>query len=158
MSEPVEAGHPDYRPTALVLSAGLRDQLAKHAESAYPGEACGALLGRSAGLDHSIVTRAIPLPNSDPSGRNGYQISPDDLEVTLSAADTREEVVLGYYHSHPDRPAHPSERDLQNGVPGLLYVAVSVRSGRAGARNAWLVDPAAPPSAASPSREGPCRN
>ena len=158
MSERGEAGHTDYRPAALVLSAGLRDQLAKHAETAYPGEACGVLLGRPDGPDLQAVTRAIPLANSDPSPGEGYQILAADLCVLPSDEGCRQELLVGFYHSHPDRPPRPSERDLRNGVPGLLYVAVSVRSGRAGSRSAWMVNPATPANADSPSQEGTCRN
>lgn len=158
MSEPVGAGDTGYRPAALVLSAGLRDQLARHAETAYPAEACGALLGRSNGPDLPAVTRAIALPNSDPSGGDGYRISANDQGVLASDGHSREERLVGFYHSHPDRPPRPSERDLRHGIPGLLYVAVSVRSGRAGARAAWMVNPAAPADTDRPSREAACRN
>jgi len=158
VSDLVGAGYTDYRPAALVLSAGLRDQLAKHAETAYPGEACGALLGRSDGPYLPAVTRAIALPNSDPAGGEGYRISRDDQCALFSEGRSREERLVGFYHSHPDRPPRPSERDLRNGIPGLLYVAVSVRSGRAGARTAWMVNPAAPTNADGPSREGTCLN
>jgi len=158
VSERGEAGRTGYRPAALVLSADLRDQLAKHAEIAYPGEACGALLGRHDGLDLPAVTRAIPLPNSDPSRGEGYQIGAADLGLLPSDEGCRQELLVGFYHSHPDRPPRPSERDLRNGVPGLLYVAVSVRSGRAGSRSAWIVNSATPANADSLSQEGTCRN
>jgi len=158
VSERGEAGHADYRPAALLLSAGLRDLLAKHAETAYPDEACGALLGRPDGPDLPDVTRAIPLPNSDPSPGEGYQIRAADLRVLSADEGCRQELLVGFYHSHPDRPPRPSERDLLNGAPGLLYVAVSVRSGRAGSRFAWIVNPATSANADSPSQEGTCRN
>ena len=158
MSERGEAGQIDCRPAALVLSAGLRDQLAKHAETAYPAEACGVLLGRPDGPDLPDVTRAIPLPNSDPARGEGYQICAADLRVLLSDEGCRQELLVGFYHSHPDRPSRPSERDLRNGVSGLLYVAVSVRSGRAGSRSAWILNSATPANADSLSQEGLCRN
>lgn len=141
MSEVVGTGTAEYRPVALVLSAALRDQLARHAETAYPVEACGALLGRSDVSDQPIVTRAVPLANSEPSGGDGYSISPNLLCALPALEEGPEERLVGFYHSHPDRTSRPSIRDLRNGHPGLLYAAVSVRSGRAGARTAWMIPP-----------------
>jgi len=158
VSEPAGTGRPDYREAALLLSAGLRDQIARHAETAYPGEACGALLGSPDMSDLPTVTRAIPLRNSEPRAGDGYRIELNELQKLHPGGDSQQEQLMGFYHSHPDRSARPSERDLRIGVPGLLYVTISVRSGRAGARIAWIVSPAVPATADSPSREGVCRN
>ncbi len=158
MSEPVGTGRPDYREATLVLSASLRDQIARHAETAYPGEACGALLGIPDMSDLPTVTSAIPLRNSEPMAGDGYRIDVDELRQLHPDCGSRNDQLLGFYHSHPDRSARPSERDLRTGVPGLLYVTVSVRSGRAGARVAWIVSPAVPAAADCPSREGVCRS
>jgi proteasome lid subunit RPN8/RPN11 len=134
-----------------MLPARLRDQIGEHAETAYPGEACGALLGRSAGSDLPTVTRAIPLPNSAPPGSDGYRIDPDLLYGLSPGTGDQEDGLVGIYHSHPDRAAGPSETDLRHGIPGLLYTAVSVRSGRAGARAAWVIGPADPADARKPT-------
>lgn len=158
MSEPVGAGSIDFRTVALVLSAQLRDQLAKHAETTYPDEACGALFGHADGSNSPIVTRLIPLSNSEPSGGDGYQISPAQLCELQPDGAVREERLVGFYHSHPDRSPRPSRRDLQNGLPGLLYAAVSVRSGRAGARTAWLLGSADQSAGDSPAGEVACQN
>ena len=158
MSEPVGTGRPDYREATLVLSASLRDQIARHAETAYPGEACGALLGSPDMSDLPTVTGAIPLRNSEPRAGDGYRIDVDELRQLHLDCGSRNDQLLGFYHSHPDRSARPSERDLRTGVPGLLYVTVSVRSGRAGARVTWIVSPAVPAAADCPSREGVCRS
>ena len=158
MSEPVGTGHPDYREAALLLSASLRDQIGRHAEAAYPDEACGALLGSPDRSDLPTVTRAIPLRNSEPRAGDGYRIDAGELRNLHPDGGSQTEQLLGFYHSHPDRSARPSERDLRIGVPGLLYVTVSVRSGRAGARIAWIVSPAVAATEDCPSREGMCRN
>ena len=158
MSEPVGTGRPEYRGAALVLSASLRDRLARHAEAAYPGEACGALLGSLDRSKFPTVTRAIPLRNSDPWTGDGYRISVDDLYELSTGDSSRDERLVGFYHSHPDRTARPSERDLRCAVPGLLYVTVSVRAGRAGARMAWFASGAVPADADHPSRNCACQN
>ena len=158
MSEPVGNGGPGFRGEALVLSAGLRDQLAGHAESAYPLEACGALFGIPVGSELPIITRAIPLRNSNRKADNGYQISIGVLSQLSLEDRTSEERLVGIYHSHPDRAASPSELDLRMGVPGLVYVTVSVRSGRAGARLAWIAGPTESVDFDYPSGEGACQS
>ena len=37
--------------------------------------------------------------------------------------------LLGFYHSHPDHPARPSQYDLDHAWPIFSYVIVSVASG-----------------------------
>lgn len=127
-----------------------------HAEAAYPGEACGALLGRPGLSLPPSVTRAIPLRNSDPWDGDGYRIGPDELRGLPLDSGDRGERLVGFYHSHPDRPSRPSELDLRLGVPGLWYVAVSVRAGRAGARSAWLPNPLPGTGVDTSSEESVC--
>ena len=42
------------------------------------------------------------------------------------------ELVLGFYHSHPDHPARPSEYDREHAWPFYSYVIVAIEQGRAG--------------------------
>jgi proteasome lid subunit RPN8/RPN11 len=45
--------------------------------------------------------------------------------------------VGGYYHSHPDHPARPSEFDRDHAWPGLSYVIVSVEGGKEKDTQSW---------------------
>ena len=45
--------------------------------------------------------------------------------------------LLGFYHSHPDHPARPSQYDLDHAWPTFAYVIVAVAAGRAGDMTAW---------------------
>ena len=45
--------------------------------------------------------------------------------------------VVGYYHSHPDHPAVPSEFDREHAWPGLSYLIVSVEKGKVAAARSW---------------------
>ena len=45
--------------------------------------------------------------------------------------------VIGFYHSHPDHPAAPSEYDKDHALPFYSYVIVSVRQGVAGELTSW---------------------
>ena len=50
--------------------------------------------------------------------------------------------MLGFYHSHPDHPARPSEYDREHALPWFSYVIVSVRDGRAEESDltSWTLD------------------
>lgn len=45
--------------------------------------------------------------------------------------------LLGFYHSHPDHPAAPSEFDREHALPWFTYVIVSIRQAMARGMTAW---------------------
>ena len=47
--------------------------------------------------------------------------------------------LLGFYHSHPDHPARPSQFDLDHAWPTFAYVIVAVAAGRAGDMTVWFL-------------------
>ncbi len=97
----------------------------EHAESEYPDECCGVLLGIK---ENSLVCKIVPLDNTDEYGRRNihYTINPLDIyKLECEAADEGLE-ILGFYHSHADYPAIPSAEDTRYMIPGCSYVIVSV--------------------------------
>ncbi|MEN8376919.1 MAG: M67 family metallopeptidase [Gemmatimonadota bacterium] len=110
--------------------------MARQAEAAYPEECCGALLGRDG--ESREVARSVPAPNTTGETRTRrYLIAPEtvrDLERTAEADGLQ---VVGYYHSHPDHPARPSETDERLAWPWYSYVIVPVSAGVVGAPRAW---------------------
>jgi DNA-binding NarL/FixJ family response regulator len=51
-------------------------------------------------------------------------------------------VVLGFYHSHPDHPARPSDFDRSRAWPFYSYVIVSIQSRQAVDMTSWVLDDA----------------
>jgi proteasome lid subunit RPN8/RPN11 len=49
--------------------------------------------------------------------------------------------VLGFYHSHPDHPAEPSDFDREHALPFYSYIIVSVEKGRAVNLRSWELAP-----------------
>jgi proteasome lid subunit RPN8/RPN11 len=47
--------------------------------------------------------------------------------------------IIGFYHSHPDHSARPSQFDLENAWPAFVYVIVAVNQGKAGEMTAWIL-------------------
>ena len=101
-----------------------------HAAHDYPHECCGFLVGKSVG-DSVTLTRTVPAVNlRDDSPRNRFEIDPGELVRTDRAARAEGLSVVGFYHSHPDAPAMPSEFDREHAWPGYCYVIVSIRQGQ----------------------------
>jgi proteasome lid subunit RPN8/RPN11 len=53
------------------------------------------------------------------------------------AARKRGWEVLGFYHSHPDHPARPSDYDREYALPFYSYVIVAVERGKAAELTSW---------------------
>lgn len=114
-------------------------EIQQHGAAAYPHECCGFLLGRVE-QNRRVVSQIHRAENQrSDSLHNRYQISPQEyLHAERLAAAARLEIV-GFYHSHPDHPARPSQFDLENAWPGLVYVIVGVNQGQADQTTAWIL-------------------
>lgn len=108
-----------------------------HAAADYPYECCGFLVGRAEGEAVTVV-RTVPAANKrDDSPRNRFEIDPGDLVKTDRAARAEGLGVVGFYHSHPDAPARPSEFDREHAWAGYCYVIVSVSAGQPREMRSW---------------------
>jgi proteasome lid subunit RPN8/RPN11 len=118
------------------------DAMAAQARSGYPHEVCGVLIGVS--REGAVrVARAIPVTNREterPTVR--YQIAPEDLIAVQRSARDEGLDIVGYFHSHPDHPARPSETDRRIAAEGLsdgvVHVVVGVAGGRDTVATAWV--------------------
>jgi proteasome lid subunit RPN8/RPN11 len=101
-------------------------------EIAYPLEACGALVGTGDGERIPWrVTRVISAPNRHSDDKHRYYLIAPELQLAVEReAEQAGEQVLGYFHSHPDCSALPSDCDRAQAWPGYLYVICSVVNAR----------------------------
>lgn len=114
--------------------------MVSHAESAYPRECCGAMLGHQS-VGRKVVTVAVPLNNSFAGEQNArYEISPADLLAADTAARERKLDLIGIFHSHPDCGAYFSITDLENSCPWYSFVVLSIQGGRFHHANSFLPD------------------
>lgn len=110
---------------ALALQAGVAEAIRRHGAETYPNECCGALIGRDGAVSH-----ASALPNTTEEGpRRRFRVRPEDYRDAERRAAEQGAELLGFYHSHPDHPARPSQYDLDHAWPFFSYVIVSVRAG-----------------------------
>jgi proteasome lid subunit RPN8/RPN11 len=125
----------------LYLSEQIVNEIREHGARDYPNETCGAMLGLD--IDNDREVRALyPLTNRrDDSPRNRFSITSDDVRAAERAAHQSNLELVGWYHSHPDHPARPSEFDREHAWPWYSYIIVSVASGKPADMTSWrLVD------------------
>ncbi|HXE79621.1 MAG TPA: M67 family metallopeptidase [Vicinamibacterales bacterium] len=119
--------------TGLRLAADALEAIRRHGREAYPHECCGALIGRD-----GAVTAVHPLPNTTEEGpRRRFLVRPSDYRAAEREAAERGAELLGFYHSHPDHPARPSQYDLDHAWPSFSYVIVSVVNGEPRDVTSW---------------------
>jgi proteasome lid subunit RPN8/RPN11 len=117
----------------LQLNAQLDAAIRAHGAETYPNECCGALIGRD-----GVVTETLALPNTTEEGpRRRFKVRPQDYRAAEGRAAQVGGELLGFYHSHPDHPAKPSQTDLDYAWPFFSYVIVSVREGVSGDMTSW---------------------
>jgi proteasome lid subunit RPN8/RPN11 len=124
------------------ISAELAEKIREHGVETYPYECCGAMLGRDHGLEENAfsdkkslsvpreVLSLFPLVNRrDDSPRNRFSVTAEDVRDAEKTARAQGLEVIGWYHSHPDHPARPSDYDRDHAWPWYSYIIVSVHTG-----------------------------
>jgi proteasome lid subunit RPN8/RPN11 len=119
----------------LTISARVDEAIRRHGAETYPHECCGALVGRGDG-----VTDTVALPNTTEEGpRRRFLVRPSDYRLAEQRATELGGELLGFYHSHPDHPAKPSQYDLDHAWPTFAYVIVAVAAGASQAMTVWFL-------------------
>ncbi len=118
-----------------VLDTGVANAIRRHGEETFPHECCGALIGSG-----DRVIAAVALPNTTEEGpRRRFLVRPSDYRMAEQKASELGGELLGFYHSHPDHPARPSQFDLDHAWPNFAYVIVSVMSGVSRVMTVWFL-------------------
>jgi proteasome lid subunit RPN8/RPN11 len=132
----------------LCISGHLAEKIRAHGAETYPYECCGALMGRDSAAGENMsgasskptreVLALFPLVNRrDDSPRNRFSVSAEDVLGAEKAAHSQGLDVVGWYHSHPDHPARPSEYDRDHAWPWYSYVIVSVQKAAPQDMTSW---------------------
>ena len=114
--------------STLRISDPLVRRIQAHGVETFPYECCGAMLGRDSQTFREVV-ELLPLANRrDDSPRNRFEVTPSDVQMAEKKAREIKVDVIGWYHSHPNAPARPSEFDREHAWPWYSYVIVSVEA------------------------------
>ncbi|MGH9468493.1 MAG: Mov34/MPN/PAD-1 family protein [Terriglobales bacterium] len=117
---------------ALTIPREQLDAVLRHGEQTYPHECCGLLLGSLEDGGRRRIQAIHPMRNANTaSPRNRFDFDPHEHLEAQRAARARGLDIVGFYHSHPDHPARPSQYDLDHAAwPGYSYLIVSIAGGK----------------------------
>ncbi|MGH7723262.1 MAG: M67 family metallopeptidase [Candidatus Dormibacteria bacterium] len=120
---------------AMAADARIRELGA----AAYPDEGCGVLLGRHAGGRVEIVDASSGTNLNTDRSRDRYLLDPADTVRADREARERGLDIVGYWHSHPDHPAQPSQFDTDHAWLDYVYVIVTTTADGAGDLNGFTL-------------------
>lgn len=123
----------------ITLTTDRLAEINAHGEEDYPYECCGLLIGRFKPDGEKIVLETYPISNAreESAKRNRFLIQPEELMKGERYARSKDLEVVGFYHSHPESPAVPSQFDLEHAWPTYSYIIVSVINRKAGDLFSW---------------------
>ncbi len=120
----------------MQLTAEVDAAIRAHGRETYPHECCGALVGTG-----DRISAAVALPNMTKEGpRRRFLVRPSDYRLAEQRASEQGAELLGFYHSHPDHPARPSQFDLDHAWPNFAYIIVAVAAGQADDMTVWFLE------------------
>lgn len=142
----------------LILGSKHIQIMTEQAEWVYPEECCGLLLGVwVVEDDRRLVHEILPMVNQWTDGvltlteggpsavrlnkRNRYWVEPKDLMEAQRYGRDHGWIILGVYHSHPNHPAVPSERDRRLAWSEYSYPILSIVDGNLVDLQSWRLDP-----------------
>ena len=123
----------------LFLSSEPEANIRTAGEIAYPDECCGVLMGDIDNDGNKIVRRTQAINNAQEDGEKYHRflITPEDVFRAEQTARAAKLEVIGFYHSHPDHPASPSDYDRDHALPFYSYAIVAVEKGKAQELASW---------------------
>ena len=122
----------------IKIEPGAWQIMVDHAQSTFPDECCGVMLGTTEG-DAKHVTTAVAVENAYKGKQEDrYEIRPEDLLAADKDARAQGLDLIGIFHSHPDCDAYFSKTDLENSCPWYSFVVLSVKGGKFDHANSFL--------------------
>ncbi len=137
-------------PAIHALTIEQLAEILRQAETGYPEEICGIVIGKPGSPDTYRVCQVTNVANKERQqdtrgierdARTAYRMDDREVLSILRRADESGDSVITFYHSHPDHDAYFSAMDRDRALranheplwPGATYLIVSVRHGRAAA-------------------------
>jgi proteasome lid subunit RPN8/RPN11 len=125
---------------AVRLAATAHATIRRLAEAAHPHEGCGVLIGSHQG-DAVLVQEATSARNLWTERlTDRYDMDPADIQAADHSARVRGLDTVGFWHSHPDHPARPSQFDSDRSWADYAYLIVNTGADGSGDLNAFVRD------------------
>jgi proteasome lid subunit RPN8/RPN11 len=127
---------------ALKINKDHLEMIKALGEESFPNECCGFLLGKMDAEGQKVIASTIPATNERESEEQYHRflITPSAyLKAERYARENKLE-ILGFFHSHPNAQAKPSEYDREHAWPWYSYMIVSVKEGKAEDVTSWTMN------------------
>ncbi|MBI4832223.1 MAG: M67 family metallopeptidase [Candidatus Lindowbacteria bacterium] len=124
----------------LSIPNKILDDIFAHSRETYPEECCGILVGRDED-GKRIITEAHRARNASEGRRHDrYLVDEKKLIEVIKLVRGQSVDVVGFYHSHPDYPSHPSGYDTETAAwPGYSYLIVSIARDKVVSVQSWVM-------------------
>lgn len=112
-----------------------------HGEETFPNECCGFMLGTYENGNKKTVE--LLRADNDRESENQYNrflITPEAYMRGEKAGRSKGLDIVGFYHSHPNAPARPSQYDLDHAWPFYSYVIVSIMDKKWDNMTSWVLN------------------
>ena len=123
----------------IEISTQFLDRIKIHGEEIYSEECCGALFGNYSDGNRTILDIHEFENEKEESRQNRFLITPEKYTLAEKLAEKKNLQLIGFYHSHPDHPAQPSQFDIEHALPWFIYIIVSVNNGKANNLTSWIL-------------------
>jgi proteasome lid subunit RPN8/RPN11 len=123
----------------IALTHTALHKIKVHAMEAYPEECCGILVG-VVGESGKEVYDVVRIDNAKDENRTRrFLITPEEYRRAEENASAEGLGIMGFYHSHPDHPARPSQFDLDHAWPWCSYIIAAVEQRIPAAVKSWVL-------------------
>jgi proteasome lid subunit RPN8/RPN11 len=123
----------------VALAAGADASIRSLGAAEYPDEGCGVLIGRFTGPRAEVVDASSGTNTNIERSRDRYLLDPADIVRADRDARARGLDIVGFWHSHPDHPARPSQFDTDHAWLDYVYVIVNTTAQGAGDLNGFML-------------------
>jgi proteasome lid subunit RPN8/RPN11 len=123
-----------------MIPQAIHADIQRHLEGAFPNEGGGFLIGKLDGERRAVTEiRAVDNVFETEEQYHRYLMEDGAFQAAEDYADAHGLALLGYFHSHPDSPAIPSEFDRAHALPNFIYLILSVNEGAATESRVWIL-------------------
>lgn len=123
----------------MKISSCVLDRIKEHGKRTYPEECCGVLLGK-VDREEKVVRDLLEIENEREDQRQRrFLITPEAYQDADKQARKLGLDILGFYHSHPDHPARPSQYDLEHAWAWFCYLITRVENGHPRESTSWVL-------------------
>lgn len=122
----------------LKIKINELEKIIDHCLKVSPEECCGLLIGKKIN-DEILIEKVKAAGNVYPDDKRiGYLVDPLAYLETEREAEKEGLEVVGVYHSHIGVEPTPSTRDLEQAIPGYIYLIISISTRPS--FKAWILD------------------